>query len=62
MNIFTSYGLRLKKEFSGYNAKSFGKDMLAGVTVAAVALPLALALLSVCCRAVLIRSPVLPVP
>ena len=43
MNIFTSYGLRLKKEFSGYNAKSFGKDMLAGVTVAAVALPLALA-------------------
>ncbi|MBQ8567587.1 MAG: SulP family inorganic anion transporter [Oscillospiraceae bacterium] len=33
----------LKKEFSGYNAAKFGKDVLAGVTVAAVALPLALA-------------------
>ncbi len=33
----------LKREFSGYNAKKFGKDVLAGVTVAAVALPLALA-------------------
>lgn len=33
----------LKSEFKGYNAGSFGKDVLAGVTVAAVALPLALA-------------------
>lgn len=43
MNIFTNYGTRLKTEFKGYNAQSFGKDVLAGVTVAAVALPLALA-------------------
>ena len=34
---------RLKTEFSGYNGKKFGKDLLAGITVAAVALPLALA-------------------
>lgn len=33
----------LKREFKGYNGKKFGKDVLAGVTVAAVALPLALA-------------------
>ncbi len=33
----------LKREFSGYDRKKFGKDVLAGVTVAAVALPLALA-------------------
>ena len=33
----------LKKEFSGYNGAKLGKDLLAGVTVAAVALPLALA-------------------
>ena len=33
----------LKQEFSGYNAKSFSKDLMAGITVAAVALPLALA-------------------
>lgn len=32
-----------KNEFKGYNTTSFGKDLLAGVTVAAVALPLALA-------------------
>lgn len=43
MNIFKNYGTRLKTEFKGYNAQSFGKDVLAGVTVAAVALPLALA-------------------
>ena len=34
---------RLKREFSGYNAQTFTKDLLAGITVAAVALPLALA-------------------
>ncbi|MGN0688738.1 MAG: SulP family inorganic anion transporter [Oscillospiraceae bacterium] len=33
----------LRAEFSGYNAKSFAKDTMAGLTVAAVALPLALA-------------------
>lgn len=33
----------LKSEFQGYNSKSFRKDLLAGITVAAVALPLALA-------------------
>lgn len=43
MNIFTNYTGRLKREFKGYNAKFLGKDALAGITVAAVALPLALA-------------------
>ncbi|MBQ2829897.1 MAG: SulP family inorganic anion transporter [Oscillospiraceae bacterium] len=33
----------LKKEFAGYNAKIFSQDLMAGLTVAAVALPLALA-------------------
>ncbi len=33
----------LKREFSGYNGASLVKDMLAGLTVCAVALPLALA-------------------
>ncbi len=33
----------LKTEFKGYNGKRFAKDMMAGITVAAVALPLALA-------------------
>lgn len=33
----------IKKEFKGYDAKKFGKDLLSGITVAAVALPLALA-------------------
>lgn len=33
----------LKKEFKGYNVKSLSKDLMAGLTVAAVALPLALA-------------------
>ncbi len=43
MNLAKRYISRLKTEFSGYNGKKFGKDLLAGVTVAAVALPLALA-------------------
>ena len=43
MNIAKRYVNRLKTEFSGYNGKKFGKDLLAGITVAAVALPLALA-------------------
>lgn len=33
----------LKEEFSGYNGKKFSKDLMAGITVTAVALPLALA-------------------
>ncbi len=33
----------LKKEFKGYNAQGLSKDLMAGITVAAVALPLALA-------------------
>lgn len=33
----------IKREFKGYSGKKFGQDALAGVTVAAVALPLALA-------------------
>ena len=41
--IIKDYGKIIKKEFKGYSAKKFGKDALAGVTVAAVALPLALA-------------------
>ncbi|MBQ5316604.1 MAG: SulP family inorganic anion transporter [Oscillospiraceae bacterium] len=41
--MFKRYLSILKKEFSGYDAAKFGKDVLAGVTVAAVALPLALA-------------------
>ncbi|MBD5129401.1 MAG: SulP family inorganic anion transporter [Ruminococcaceae bacterium] len=41
--MIKDYGKIIKNEFKGYNAKKFGKDALAGVTVAAVALPLALA-------------------
>ena len=33
----------LRNEFHGYNGKTFSKDVMAGLTVAAVALPLALA-------------------
>lgn len=38
-----NYVLGLKKEFAGYNGQKLVKDILAGLTVAAVALPLALA-------------------
>lgn len=41
--IIKDFGSILKREFKGYNGKKFGKDMLAGITVSAVALPLALA-------------------
>lgn len=41
--IIVKYFNDLKKEFSGYNGKKFSKDLMAGLTVAAVALPLALA-------------------
>jgi SulP family sulfate permease len=43
MNIVKEYQQDLKKEFAGYNKGRFSKDILSGVTVAAVALPLALA-------------------
>ena len=33
----------LKQEFKGYNVKTLTADLLSGITVAAVALPLALA-------------------
>ncbi len=38
-----NYILDLKREFQGYNSTSFMKDLFAGITLAAVALPLALA-------------------
>lgn len=38
-----SYITTIKREFKGYNRKKFTKDLMAGITVAAVALPLALA-------------------
>lgn len=38
-----SFGDSLKQEFKGYNASKFTQDLMAGLTVAAVALPLALA-------------------
>ncbi len=38
-----NYIQMLKDEFSGYSRKKFSQDLLAGLTVAAVALPLALA-------------------
>lgn len=37
------YFQMLKGEFEGYSAKAFSKDLMAGLTVSAVALPLALA-------------------
>ena len=43
MSLFTNYTTQLKQEFSGYNTQKLSKDLLSGVTVAAVALPLALA-------------------
>ncbi len=41
--LVKTYAQSLKKEFKGYDGKKFTKDLLAGITVAAVALPLALA-------------------
>jgi len=38
-----TYWQDLKKEFTGYNSGRLMKDLMAGLTVAAVALPLALA-------------------
>ena len=41
--VFSSFFAGVKREFSGYNAAKLVKDILAGLTVCAVALPLALA-------------------
>ncbi len=41
--LIQDYCKSVKQEFKGYNGKKFAKDLLAGITVAAVALPLALA-------------------
>lgn len=41
--MIKNYIKDLKNEFSGYNGAKFGKDVMAGLTVTAVALPLALA-------------------
>lgn len=43
MNYFKSLHNMFSNEFKGYSTKKLGKDLLAGITVAAVALPLALA-------------------
>ncbi len=42
-NLKITYFRDIKKEFEGYNASKFMGDLMAGITVAAVALPLALA-------------------
>ncbi|EPN9356578.1 SulP family inorganic anion transporter [Enterococcus hirae] len=41
--MFKKYIILLNEEFDGYDRQKFQKDLLAGITVAAVALPLALA-------------------
>ena len=41
--MFKQYICDLKREFNGYSGKKLSQDLLAGLTVAAVALPLALA-------------------
>ena len=41
--MFKKYISDLKNEFRGYNGKKLSQDLMAGLTVAAVALPLALA-------------------
>ena len=43
MHIIKDYVQDLKEEFRGYNGKRLSRDLMAGITVAAVALPLALA-------------------
>lgn len=40
--LFSQYLSMLKKEFSGYNGGKFFSDVIAGITVGAVALPLAI--------------------
>lgn len=42
-NMGTAFIKQLRREFAGYNGKKLSQDLMAGLTVAAVALPLALA-------------------
>ena len=46
--LIKNYIKMLKREFSHYNGKKFSKDLMAGITVTAVALPLALAFGEAC--------------
>ena len=41
--MFKNYLCIIRSEFKGYNQKKLMQDVMAGITVAAVALPLALA-------------------
>lgn len=43
LSMIKKYVTDLKTEFKGYNLKKFSQDLMSGLTVAAVALPLALA-------------------
>lgn len=43
MHLIKDYVQDLKEEFRGYNGRRLSRDLMAGITVAAVALPLALA-------------------
>ena len=43
MHLVKDYVSDLREEFSGYNGRKLSKDLMSGITVAAVALPLALA-------------------
>lgn len=43
MKVLRNFKCLLDHEFKNYNRQKFGKDLIAGITVAAVALPLALA-------------------
>ena len=43
MNLLRRYVGDLRREFQGYDGKALSQDLMAGLTVAAVALPLALA-------------------
>ena len=43
MHLVKDYVSDLREEFSGYNGSKLSKDLMSGITVAAVALPLALA-------------------
>lgn len=43
MHFIKDYAQDLQEEFRGYNGKRLSRDLMAGITVAAVALPLALA-------------------
>ncbi|MFA7018168.1 MAG: SulP family inorganic anion transporter, partial [Sphaerochaetaceae bacterium] len=41
--MFAQYVQDLRQEFAGYSSKTLKKDLLSGINVAAVALPLSLA-------------------